>query len=694
MQIVFNALRSLFSWIDQGVYGLVEILFQLILDLANVRIFSDSVISEFANRLYIILGLIMVFKLMISFIQIIVNPEKMDDKEQGISNILKRVIISLVLIVLVPSIFDLARTVQDYVIPVIPRVLLGKNLSGENSDITMSDAGRTMAFQSFLAFFDYDNPSCNDGSIYGITSSDSNSDNVIIYDVATAHKHIKDDDTCSTDEYSYKYKYTILLSTALGVYLLYTLISIAVYVAIRALKLAICEFIAPIPIASYIDPKTSKQSFDSWVKVSVQTYLDLFISLIGVYFIAFVLTTLFNNPETLTTMYGKLGGSTRRATLVTIFIIIGLLKFAKDFPKFLTNLLGFKEGGILGDVLKMAGGLASATGGAIVGGVGNMFAAKGAAKPFSAAAGFTSGLFHGGREALFGNKSAKEIYTSTVRGIGSRRNQRIADHSAGVGMLDRARVGFKDYFQIKDDSSLLNDTEKAVSTSRGDISNLRATAKKRIHDKELDIGFNRTGSKVVEEIERQMQSVYDELSKSSNATLREFADKFYKDTSGNVHLSRTASLNVRDINTFAEVAKQQSLGIGTNLSDAPFISTMDKELTEDMLMGRAVYGDGTTLHESFNINGPNVDKDITGDINKLKQNIKTNIGDLGEITISTPSGNITLRTAEDYQRAIQAGLALQIDKALQDKQNELSANASKDRDFAARAANQRRKDSK
>ena len=92
METVIWGIRHLFMLIDTGIYFLIENLFQLILDLANVKIFSDSVISDFANRIYIILGLIMIFKLMISFIQYIVNPEKMSDKEQGVTNILKRVI--------------------------------------------------------------------------------------------------------------------------------------------------------------------------------------------------------------------------------------------------------------------------------------------------------------------------------------------------------------------------------------------------------------------------------------------------------------------------------------------------------------------------------------------------------------------------------------------------------------------------
>ncbi len=347
MKIIIDALRSIFGFIDKHVYNLVEGVFQLILDLANVEIFSGSQITKFANRLYIILGLVMIFKLMISFIQIIVNPDKMDDKEQGVGNILKRVVISLALIVLVPSIFDMARTIQNYVVPVIPRVILG----GQTAETTIEDAGRTMALQSFFAFYGYDNPSCNDGSILGIGTTQSNNVTIASIDAAVASSNLNKIDTCSNDPNGYKYRYVILASTALAIYLLYTLISMAVYVAIRSIKLAVCEFIAPIPIASYIDPKTSKQSFDNWVKTSFSTYLDLFVNLIGIYFIAYVFSILFDSA-TITTIYSKVGGDTSRAAWITVFIIVALLKFGKEFPKFITGLLGLKEGGSLAGILK------------------------------------------------------------------------------------------------------------------------------------------------------------------------------------------------------------------------------------------------------------------------------------------------------------------------------------------------------
>ena len=142
--------RGIVGSIDGTIYWLVELLLQLVLDLSNTRVFSQSVINDFANRIYVILGLVMLFKIIISFIQILINPDKMDDKEQGVGNVLRRVVISLLLIVLVPSIFSLAMQIQQYVVVIIPKAILGTSAGSIESDSDqnefMSTGGRIIAF--------------------------------------------------------------------------------------------------------------------------------------------------------------------------------------------------------------------------------------------------------------------------------------------------------------------------------------------------------------------------------------------------------------------------------------------------------------------------------------------------------------------------------------------------------------------
>lgn len=343
--------------IDNVVYWFVEVILQLIMDLSKVEIFTQTTINTFTKRIYIILGLVMVFKIMISFIQILIDPDTLTDKEKGAGSVLKRVVISLVLIVLVPSIFSTARKIQTYVLPIIPRVIMGVTAEDDGDGITTeSKIGKLMAWYSFLPFFDYAG-TCNDGSIKSYDDTDNtSSSNVEISSVSEAFANInRKDKSCGEGDYHYVYNHKIIVSTIVGAYLVYTLVTVAVQVAVRAIKFGICEFIAPIPIASYIDPKTSKQTFDKWVSTSIKVYLDLFIQLIVVYFVAFIFQTYFADGNNFKIIVENTGGSFWRATLVILFMIVGLLSFVKQFPKFLSDLLGLNTSGDMANIFKGAG---------------------------------------------------------------------------------------------------------------------------------------------------------------------------------------------------------------------------------------------------------------------------------------------------------------------------------------------------
>ena len=351
VEAINNFIRSFLITLDKIVYWFVEQVLQLIVDLANVNIFSDTTINAFARRIYVILGLVMVFKLMISFIQILIDPDAMSDKEKGVGNVLKRVVISMALIVLVPSIFKMARDVQGYILPIIPKVILGIDSGNEVTEpITETNIGNVMAWYSFLPFFDYANDTCAaTGTIQKAVGSDTGE--YEIYSVSTAADHINDKNSCNGGDYMYSHRY--LISTLVGAYLLFTLVQVALNVAIRAIKFGICEFVAPIPIASYIDPKTSKSTFDKWVNTSIKVYLDLFIQLISIYFVVFVFMVVFKE-DNIGAILENVGNDMWRATLVMLFIIVGLIKFVKEFPKFLSGLLGLKTDGAIGSIFKGA----------------------------------------------------------------------------------------------------------------------------------------------------------------------------------------------------------------------------------------------------------------------------------------------------------------------------------------------------
>ena len=128
------------------------------------------------------------------------------------------------------------------------------------------------------------------------------------------------------------------IAMIVGIIFLVIMVGFTVDIAIRSIKLAILRLIAPIPVISYIEPKSSKDGgmFASWVKALTSTYLDLFLRLAIVYFVIFLIQDMIVNGVVINEATGSVG------IFSIIFIWIGLFFFAKMAPKFIKDALGLK----------------------------------------------------------------------------------------------------------------------------------------------------------------------------------------------------------------------------------------------------------------------------------------------------------------------------------------------------------------
>ena len=125
----------------------------------------------------------------------------------------------------------------------------------------------------------------------------------------------------------------------MGILFVIIIVSFTVDAAIRVFKLAILRLIAPIPIISYIDPKT-ESTFQNWVKILGKTFADLFVRLAIINFVIFFIREFGTNGLGVTVVGNGLVG-----VFSKIFIYLGLLMFAKEAPKFIADSLGIKDSG-------------------------------------------------------------------------------------------------------------------------------------------------------------------------------------------------------------------------------------------------------------------------------------------------------------------------------------------------------------
>lgn len=339
-----------FAALDTIVYGLVSNILRLIDDLAHYNFFSLESLGDLHQKVYIVLGVLMLFKLVISAIQYLVNPDSFDDKSAGMAALLKRMVISVVLITVMPLVFMFGLEVQKTIITSMPGMIFGQNVAN------MEDIGEQIAVSTWSGFIqpkdDGDNlPDFKKvGDIYGTA--------VLGCSLNPLKGAFWNAEKCT-------YTYWWGLSTVVGVFLVYVLASMAIDVGIRTIKLGIIQLLAPIPLANYI---TDEKKLSNFTKTTLTVYADLFIRLGIIYFCMYFLSVVLGDFLTTTgypeEMAKQLSGELTilRVFFIKLFIIISILLFAKNAPKFIIELLGLPDnGGNIGEMFKRAGGLFGTT---------------------------------------------------------------------------------------------------------------------------------------------------------------------------------------------------------------------------------------------------------------------------------------------------------------------------------------------
>lgn len=447
--LVWNTVRSLFGTLDSIAYTLFSWVMQLIFDIAEVSTSDafNNFYGEIQSRIYAVLAIFMLFKVTISMLTYLVNPDSITDKSNGIGKLSTRIIVSLVMLIAFPYAFQFLNRVQPHVLEALPRVILGTQPSSY-SDLgsQMENAGQNIAFQTYNGIFFNTNCADKEAQV-GV----SNGNPCFQYEnsVQGAVDHLND--PADGDNNSYKYDYMPLIGFVVAIVMTLILLGYCVDIAVRVFKLIILQLIAPIPIISYVDPKASKDgAFNKWIKMVISVWADLFIKLGIIYFIMLVISELFTSGAILNLTNNLFGDSYFRGGLVTLALIVGLLFFAKDAPKFICDAMGIKMGengklfGGLGKIMS-AGAIAAGTVGAgIASGRASYLADQANGKKFNVARAFKNvgagflGAAAGGITGMNAAVNAKDHNTKAVMDAMAKRNATaLAAGSSGSTFFGR-----------------------------------------------------------------------------------------------------------------------------------------------------------------------------------------------------------------------------------------------------------------
>lgn len=362
MDWFLGVIRGLFAAIDKVVVWLIENLYNLIFQISSVQVFDNASLAAFANRITVILSIFMIFKLSLSFLNYIVNPDAMTDKSKGFSKLIQNIAVALVLLVSYQFLFDKAMELQQKIVDnnTIPKLILGssgKNVKNSsvvsfplfsafivpNSDLLAQQQGcRTYFINDGTVPHKRCNIEVYSTNAASMPNIGSEPNNQLDYTVENQNTYYLFDYLLSlknNGQFAFDYKF--IISTICGAFAALVLLSFCMDVAVRIIKLYFLRLIAPIPIISYIDPIKGEGIFKKWLSNVGKTYADLFVRLIAIFFAIFIIQQVSANAGTLK----DFNGNPIDNPFVIIFIIIGALMFAKQFPKLIQDITGISLDG-------------------------------------------------------------------------------------------------------------------------------------------------------------------------------------------------------------------------------------------------------------------------------------------------------------------------------------------------------------
>ena len=356
-----HGFRTLMFILCDGVYRLIYLTFYIFFFFFSARIIEDT--QGIVNRISLIIGLFMVFRVTFAFVQYIVDPDAMLDKKKGAANIIKKIIISIVLLGSTSTLFNLAFKAQDLIIDnqIIGKIIFNSSSSnGYDSDSLYSTPENSSTFggrlsaEVFSAFYrlnpeaspkDSDQEDCKTW----LTNDDGNSGYSKLKEKIAQNKGALSgyknspaaiclNEQDSSDEYIVDFDAGGFLALAFGIAVLYTIFIFTIQVGVRVIQLAYLQIIAPIPIIMYITPKGDEQ-LKKWGQQCSTTFLDFFMRCTIIYFAILVIQNIWE-----TGFIGKLLSAGTESSngwetmYVGVIMIIAVLTFAKKVPNLIKEI--------------------------------------------------------------------------------------------------------------------------------------------------------------------------------------------------------------------------------------------------------------------------------------------------------------------------------------------------------------------
>ena len=500
-------LYEIFVLIDSWIYALAAFAMQAFFAIAKLQLSTENIndISYITSRIMLLCGVYALFKLSITLINCIIDPNKIEKSGKSGTKIVQRIVIAVVLLASSKFIFDELFAFQNVVIDsnVIPKIIYGDANYNDENDGDMALTSKKFVNSVFVTLFENN------------TAETSPSEAA----KTAKNRVLQGESILLLSPYAYDagFHYIPFVTGIVGILLCYYFIAFAFELGTRIIKLFVLQVISPIPIIMSIDPSSKSDKLVNFAKLYGGIYLNVFVRILTVY-VAFVALNL------VTSVFDGINW------LAKILLIIGVFHAAKELPKLIEDALGIKLG--LGDagkgfgaVLKgtIAGG-AGLVGGAIAGGISG------------GAGGALSGAFSGLTTGVTKGAAAKNAVgvigasTGAIKG-GFGMGARVA----GAGGLGAFMVGGVENFfggKGKDAATIskfdedIKDTDKAINNIKKnmDISNKGNDMRNNIENV-MNRNYERTHGTLEDMLSNNsdIQSIQERIANAQNDTDRSVA---------------------------------------------------------------------------------------------------------------------------------------------------------------------------
>ena len=333
--LIWKLFREIIYYLATGVYQLIIYFYQIFERLCNSRILDSDALKTITERIGTVLGIVMLFFVIFSVIQLMLEPDKLTDKEKGAKNIVMKIIVVLIMFAFSNFVFQLLYGLQKEIITnqVIGKFILPYELSEEADN----NFGGVLSSELFTSFYSVKEELLENMSsdvnlcYYQWVQLKSDIREKRDFSIGTSCLHTVDS---ATNEKIMTFGFiNVILLLGVGIGAVYFIFSYCITVGVRSLQLAFLEIISPMAFVSYLSPKKDTM-FQKWLKLYTSTYFDVFIRIAVISLSVFLIGVILDNG----TSEFWITVGTENKLMVMAIIIMALLTFAKKAPDLLKEL--------------------------------------------------------------------------------------------------------------------------------------------------------------------------------------------------------------------------------------------------------------------------------------------------------------------------------------------------------------------